>query len=63
MGLSEGSQNGNRVMVGREEGKSKDVRKVNWPEYLVWKVNRKERVNKRRLLGSKRWNYEREEFY
>lgn len=34
-------------MVGKEEGKSKHVQKVNWPEYLIWKVNRKERVNMR----------------
>lgn len=58
MGLLGGSWNSNRAMVGKEERKSKDVWKVNWPEYLIGKVNRKDTVDKRDLL-SKWWNYER----
>lgn len=61
MGSSEGSWNSNRVIVGKEEGESKDVWKRNWPEYLIGKENRKDTVNKRGSLGCKWWNYEREE--
>lgn len=34
-----------------EEGKNKGVQKVNWPEYLIWKVNGKDRVYQERTVG------------
>lgn len=34
-----------------EEGKNKGVRKVNWSEYLIWKVNGKDIVYQERIVG------------